>query len=142
MPLTKINPAMTSHCVGNAALFAVAQRLSLLGWNVLLTSRNTRGPDLYFMDRDGNAQSVQVKGVRDASKKNVSGFGGASKAEADGCQWWIGVRNVGRANEEFFVMTKHDVLEHRNEHGWLQPPEQAREAWDRIGFCPAPPSES
>lgn len=99
---------LTKQCVGNAALFAVACRLSLMGWNVLITNHNARGPDLYFIDRQGKAQAVQVKGIQNGRTSNVIGFR-TDGAEETGCKWWIIVRNVGCENEEFFILDKREV---------------------------------
>lgn len=128
---------LTKQCVGNAALFAVACRLSLMGWNVLITSRNARGPDLYFMDRQGKAQAVQVKGIQNGRKSNVNGFR-TDGAEESGCKWWIIVRNVGREDEEFFILDKREVIAARNRWGWSKPLAKRKNAWKRIGLCPNP----
>lgn len=47
---------------GNVGLFHVARELSREGWNVMLTSRNTRGADLYACSEDERTiHSIQVK---------------------------------------------------------------------------------
>lgn len=135
--MPEVHPAINTHCVGNAALFAVAYRLSLLGWSVLITSRNSKGPDLYFMDAKGRTQSVQVKGIQRSAPANVSGFS-AKGAEGSGCKWWIIVRNLGLQNEEFFIMKPSEVIAVRNRHGWALPPDKFRGKWQRIGCASAP----
>ncbi len=57
-----------SQVVGNAGLFYVCYKLSMLGWNVMPTSRNARGIDVMCFSMDGTRMlSVQVKSL---SKKN------------------------------------------------------------------------
>ena len=50
-----------NQVTGNAGLFFVSYRLSCLGWNVLLTSRNTRGVDIPSGDRSNPASRGRVK---------------------------------------------------------------------------------
>ena len=48
--------------IGNAGIFYVAYKLTTLGWNVLLTSRNTKGPDMIVFSHSGKKKhTVQVK---------------------------------------------------------------------------------
>lgn len=61
-PLPAVSGKKSLHLTGNTGVFYVAYRLSKLGWNVLPTVRNARGPDLIIIDADGKQKySVQVK---------------------------------------------------------------------------------
>jgi hypothetical protein len=53
-----------------------------MDWLVLIISRNSRGADLYFMDRMGNEQSVQVKGIQDGRKRGANGFNSKGAEDA------------------------------------------------------------
>jgi len=44
--------------VGNAGLFYVSYELSKRGWNVLPTSRNTRGIDIIIFSQDGKEKKI------------------------------------------------------------------------------------
>lgn len=60
-----------NQIVGNAGLFFVCHRLSKMGWNVLPTSRNTRGIDIVAYGSDGSDTiTVQVKAL--SKMNNVS----------------------------------------------------------------------
>jgi hypothetical protein len=54
--------------VGNIGLFYACYKLSMLGWNVMPTSRNARGIDVICFSMDGTRTlSIQIKSL---SKKN------------------------------------------------------------------------
>ena len=46
----KENPKQVT---GNAGLFYVSYQFAKRGWNVLPTSRNSKGPDLFIYSQDG-----------------------------------------------------------------------------------------
>jgi hypothetical protein len=49
---------------GNVGLYYVAYLLAKLGWNVMPTSRNSRGPDLIVYSQDGKKiYKIQVKSL-------------------------------------------------------------------------------
>jgi hypothetical protein len=49
--------------VGNVALFYICFKLSQFGWNVIPTSRNSRGADILIYSQDGKTKNlIQVKG--------------------------------------------------------------------------------
>ena len=51
-----------TQIVGNAGMYYVCYRLSLLGWNAMPTSRNAKGVDIVAYSPDGNAfVGIQVK---------------------------------------------------------------------------------
>lgn len=50
--------------VANVGLYYVCYRLSLLGWNVMPTSRNARGVDIIAYSQDASSKiAVQVKAL-------------------------------------------------------------------------------
>ena len=55
-----------TQLIGNIGLFYVAYELARRGWNVLITSRNAKGPDMIIYSRNGKLkQSIQVKASGD-----------------------------------------------------------------------------
>lgn len=123
---------VSRHCIGAAAMGLVQYRLSLLGWNVIPTSRNSAGADLYIADVDGVAIPIQVKGIR-----NSTDWISARSAGNGRCEWWIIVRGIGESREEFFIQTEREVIDRTNPHGWSEPLPEARDAWHRIGIAPS-----
>src|SRR3972149_2733586 len=113
-----------SQVVGNAGLFYVCYKLSMLGWNVMPTSRNARGIDVMCFSMDGTRMlSVQVKSL---SKKNPVPIGVDLKnIMAD---YWIIVNDLDSGNPQSYIMLPKEVkaLAHRGEKegrisSWLQP---------------------
>ena len=48
--------------VGNAGIFYVSYKLTTLGWNVLITSRNTAGPGMLIFSRQAKTKhTIQIK---------------------------------------------------------------------------------
>lgn len=122
---------ISKQCVGSAALGLAQYRLSLMGWNVIPTSRNAMGADLYIADPNGVAHPVQVKGIK--NNKDWINAGAAGKGV---CKWWIIVRGIGSDKEEVFVQTEEEVIARKNKYGWSEPLPEALNAWHRIGFAP------
>jgi hypothetical protein len=124
---------------GNIGLYYTCYRLSLLGWNVMPTSRNARGIDIIAYSTDGlRFIGVQVKAL---SKRNPVPIG-TSLDKIMG-NFWVIVTNVAQ-EPCAFVMLPSEVQEraHRGEKDgrisyWLQPnsydTDEFREAWYRIG---------
>lgn len=123
---------ISKHCIGAAALGLAQYKLSLLGWNVIPTSRNSAGADLYITDLNGVAHPIQVKGI-----SNTKDWVNASSAGKGVCKWWIIVRGIGGPDEEIFIQTEEEVIARTNKHGWSEPLPEARDAWGRIGFAPS-----
>jgi len=124
---------------GNAGLYYCCYRLSLLGWNVMPTSRNARGVDIIAYNSDATKFiGVQVKAL---SKRNPVPLGTSlEKVMGD---FWVVINRVASAPTAF-VLRPSEVKKHAHrgeKHGrvsfWLQPTDyeqaQFREAWDRIG---------
>jgi hypothetical protein len=58
--------------IGNAGLFYVSYKLTILGWNVLVTSRNTAGPDILLFSRLARTKhTIQVKSSSDQRDCNI-----------------------------------------------------------------------
>ncbi|MHC2364151.1 hypothetical protein [Rhizobium leguminosarum] len=63
----------SSQVTGNAALYYAAWQLSRKGWNVMLTSRNAKGSDLFCSnDNETIMFGVQSKGL---TKRDPVGLG-------------------------------------------------------------------
>lgn len=128
-----------AQIVGNAGLYYTCYRLSLLGWNSMITSRNARGVDVIAYNQDCTQMiSIQVKSL---SKRNPVPLG--TSLERVMGDYWIIVNNL-QGNPAAFILLPGEVrnLAHRGEKDgkvsfWLQPTaydKQAfREAWQRIG---------
>jgi len=127
------------HVTGNVGLYFVSYKLSQLGWNAMLTSRNCRGIDLVICSSMATRmQSVQVKSfsARDSAAlgKDLSGL------IAD---WFLVCCGVYSITPVTFVLTKDDVRNALLSHGpdkagyWLDPRDYSRiefqDRWDRIG---------
>jgi hypothetical protein len=135
MEKISLNPQLT----GNAGLFYCCYKLSLLGWNVMPTSRNARGVDIVAYNSDATRFiGVQVKTL---SKRDPVPLGTSlEKVIGD---FWIVVHKVG-TSPTAFILLPSEVRNHagRNEKDgkisyWLSPrdydKELFREKWDRIG---------
>lgn len=62
-----------SQIVGNVGLYYVCYELSKRGWNVLPTSRNTKGVDVVIYNQEGTrTHTIRVKAL---SGKNPVPFG-------------------------------------------------------------------
>lgn len=138
--LGRLEPmGLDAQVVGNAGLYFVSYRLSLLGWNVMPTARNARGIDIVAYDRSGaRFKGVQVKAL---SKRAPVPLGTSlDKMMGD---FWIVVNKIV-ASPEAFILFPEEVrqLAHCREKDdrisyWLQPrayeAPEFREAWTRIG---------
>jgi hypothetical protein len=142
-----MNPGMPTNgappldpLTGNVGLYYCCYRLSLLGWNVMPTTRNARGVDIIAYSRDASRfVGVQVKAL---SKRNPVPLGTSlDKIMGD---FWVIVNKVATTSPSAFILLPWEVREraHRGEKDgrvsyWLQPgdyeQEPFREAWERIG---------
>lgn len=137
----------SSQATGNAAMHYVAWQLSKKGWNVMPTTRNAKGSDLYCAnDAETIIFGVQSKGL---SKRAPVGLGSSlSNLRSD---WWIITINAKSDNPACFIMTRQEVIElcfHSDpaksragvQSYWLQPKAydqpQFRDAWDRLASHP------
>lgn len=131
---------VSNQTIGNIGLYYICYRLSLHGWNVMPTSRNTKGIDIVVFSQDATRMiSIQVKTL---SKRNPVPLG--TRLDCFIADYVvICVRN--RSNvPTCYVLTSKEVKKfaHRGERNekisyWLQPPiyekEVYREKWERIG---------
>ena len=130
---------LDAQLVGNAGLYLICFRLSLLGWNVMPTARNARGIDIVAYSRKASRfLGIQVKAL---SKKPPVPLGTSlDKLMGD---FWVIVNGIVTV-PAVFILKPSEVkrLAHRGEKNgkvsyWLQPKsydtDEFREAWDRIG---------
>ncbi|MBW8051066.1 MAG: hypothetical protein FVQ77_12155 [Cytophagales bacterium] len=58
----EIKQKLTNQIVGNIGLYYICYELSKKGWNVLPTSRNTKGVDIVIFNHDASTKhTIQVK---------------------------------------------------------------------------------
>ncbi|CAK03298.1 hypothetical protein ELG83_32140 (plasmid) [Rhizobium leguminosarum] len=133
----------SSQVTGNAALHYAAWQLSRKGWNVMLTSRNAKGSDLFCSnDAETVVFGVQSKGL---TKRDPVGLGASiANLRSD---WWIITIHAKTDAPVCFIMKLQEVkdlcyqsdpLKSRTGSAsiWLQPSAfdqpQFREAWHRF----------
>jgi len=132
-------PALRPHITGNAGLYYCCYRLSLLGWNVMPTSRNARGIDVLAYSSNASRKiAIQVKSL--SKRAPVPLRLGIDDLLGD---FWVIVSGVA-TEPKAYVLLPSEVQEraHRGEKDgrvsfWLQPREYAlpqfEDAWHRIG---------
>lgn len=133
---------LPGQVVGNAGLYHVCYRLSLLGWNAMPTARNARGIDILAYSANGKRTvSVQVKAL---SKRHPVPLGTSlDNLIADFVVVVMKATTEPTGSPSCFVLTPDEVgrLAKTSKDGkntrWLQPPQydsdEFREAWHRIG---------
>jgi hypothetical protein len=138
----KLDPQVT----GNVGLYFCCYRLSLLGWNVMPTSRNARGVDIVAYDKSASKYiGIQVKAL---SKRDPVPLGPSlDRIMGD---FWVVINNIAKQPTAFILLPSEVTQNaHRGEKDgkisyWLQPNrydvEQFREKWNRIGFGQSPRS--
>jgi len=125
-----------NQIVGNVGLYFTCHKLSLLGWNVMPTSRNARGIDIVaYRGISPQFLGIQVKTLSNRAAVSL----GASLDKLMGDLWVI--RNKIATDEpNVFIMTLEEVkrLATRNEKEgqasyWLEPKDydtdEFRDAW-------------
>jgi hypothetical protein len=132
---------LNNQIVGNIGLYYGCYRLSLLGWNVMPTTRNARGIDIVIYSQDAKrTRTIQVKAL---SKRAPVPLGKTRKKLFG--DFLVVCRNV-TTKPECFILTPDEVkqLAHRSigslQNGlsyWLQPnayeADDFHEKWERIG---------
>lgn len=125
--------------IGNAGLYWVCYQLTLLGWNVLPTSRNARGVDVVIYSEDGSqTRTVQVKTLSNRSPVPLGTH--LDNLIADVI---VIVINVAR-NPEIYILSPGEVRDgvHKGVKDgkvsyWLQPSAYElsvfRDRWDKVG---------
>lgn len=95
--------------VGNAGLYYICYELSKRGWNVLPTTRNTKGVDIVIYSQNAKrSYTVQVKALRE--KNPVSLGSTLNNLFAD---YLIVCRNVIDGKPEIFII-KIDEIKNSN----------------------------
>ena len=132
---------MTSdtQITGNVGLYYCCYRLSLLGWNVLPTTRNARGVDIIAYNADASRFiSVQVKTL---SKRSAAPLG-ANLDKIIGDYWIVINKAVSAPTAYILLPSEVKELATRNEKDgrisfWLDAPKYDQgkflEAWERLG---------
>lgn len=136
-----VQMTLDPQITGNVGLYYCCYRLSLLGWNVMPTSRNARGVDIIVYNR--NAQEFHGIQVKSLSKRNPVPLGSSlDKVIGD---FWIIVNKVATEQPSAYVLLPSEVKERARQSGnnndrvsfWLLPADYEQdsfhEAWDRIG---------
>lgn len=123
--------------VGNQALYYVCYRLSLRGWNVMPTTKNTAGIDIVCINRDGTQRrTIQVKGL---SKRPAVPLGRSlDKIMGD---FWVVVNQLSTGQPQLYILSADEVRERAvpDSKGqyWLPAKTYERnefnDKWDRIG---------
>jgi hypothetical protein len=82
--------ALNNQVTGNVGLYYCCYRLSLLGWNVMPTSRNARGIDIVAYSENGKTfRSIQVKSLSKRAPVSV----GTSLDKVAG-EFWVIVNRI------------------------------------------------
>ena len=127
-----------NQVTGNIGLYYVCYELSKLGWNVLPTSRNTKGVDAIIYSQDGSkTHTLQIKALTSSAPVP---FGNNIKNMI--AEFVVICRNVREDKPEIFVATASEVFENIHKgvkdgkvSYWLQPKnyESFRNKWEKIG---------
>ena len=132
--------SVPTQTVGNIGLYYACYKLSLYGWNVLPTSRNTKGIDIIIFSQNGSRKlSIQVKTL---SKKNAVPLG-ANIDHLIAEYFIICVRDSSN-NPKCYILDTKDIIKqaHKGEKDgrisyWLQRPKYEKvnylENWEIIG---------
>lgn len=128
-----------NQITGNIGLYYCCYHLSLLGWNVMPTSRNARGIDIIAYSQDATRKiAIQVKTLSGPSSVPL----GSSLEKIVG-DFWIIVNKV-QSSPSAFILLPDEI---KNGAGrtekdgriayWLERSEYDldcfKEKWDRIG---------
>ena len=109
MEKPKKNP---NQVTGNAGLFYVSYQLAVRGWNVLPTSRNSKGPDIFIYSQDGKKMyKIQVKAL---SKLNHVNPGSMDSWLMN--DFVIICTNVYTNPDVYIARPKQFTI---NKHGWI-----------------------
>ena len=109
MEKPKKNP---NQVTGNAGLFYASYQLAVRGWNVLPTSRNSKGPDIFIYSQDGKKMyKIQVKAL---SKLNHVNPGSLESWLMN--DFVIICTNVYTNPDVYIARPKQFTI---NKHGWI-----------------------
>ncbi|PVU77887.1 hypothetical protein DDW13_00120 [Acidianus hospitalis] len=137
--MTKTNKSYSNQVIHNIALYYTAYILSRYGWNVRITSRNTRGVDIVIYSQDKTKMhTIQVKGL---FKRNPVPFG--SNLNNLIAEFYVIVLlNELKSEPCAFVLKKENIkLVERDKNGkvsyWLTDMKflsEFKDKWDIIGY--------
>ena len=118
---------------GNVGLYYVSYELAKRGWNVLITTRNARGPDIIAYSQSGKIMhTIQVKAL---SRRNPTSVGSSSSSQKNFkmSKFVIICNNVYDANPQSFIAKTNQIK--INKHGWIEPKdyEKFKDNWKIIG---------
>ena len=131
-----------NQITGNVGLYFACYKLSKLGWNVLPTSRNTKGIDLWIYKSNGDVYVTKTIQIKTLSKRNPVPLG--EKLDNPLADWFIICQGIStKENPKCFILLKDEILELKvtnNKDGkkshWLQPnkydKKEFEEKWERI----------
>jgi hypothetical protein len=131
--ITRLAPQI----VGNVALFYACYRLSLLGWNVMPTSRNARGIDIVAYSPDASQfMGIRVKSFSERAAVPL----GKTLDNVPGDRWII-INNACLDPPSTFIMLPEEVRERAHSNGkgdnltyWLEnaayDQDQFRDKWE------------
>ena len=131
---------LAPNIVGNIGLYWVCFKLSELGWNVMPTSRNTRGIDVICFSMDGTrTHTIQVKSLM---KQPAVPLGKSlDKIMGD---FWVIVNSLDTGKPLTYILRSREVRARAKRSGkevkvsyWLETKKYAvdefKEKWQRIG---------
>ncbi len=127
---------LPKQIVGNIGLYYTCCELSKRGWNVMITSRNARGPDIIIYSQSAERfHTIQVKSLRGRNPVSIS--------KNPISEYIIICRRVLDLQPEIFIAMvdeiRSKIKEHVNEAGekscWLEMPdyETFEGRWDKLG---------
>ena len=126
-----------SQITGNIGLYHVARELSLAGWNVMLTTRNARGADLFAASADERAvHPIQVKAHSGKPQDTSLGL----HPESLVTPWWAFVGFVRTSGIVCYLIKLEEIRERMGRDPGTRSgkPETERIFWlDRRFYTPA-----
>ncbi|MEM3143974.1 MAG: hypothetical protein QXW91_05045 [Candidatus Nitrosotenuis sp.] len=133
-----IDKKFPNQVTGNIGLYYACYELSKKGWNVLPTSRNTKGVDIIIFDQTGTKKlTIQVKSL---TKKAPVPFG--SNIDHMIADFVIICRSVLEKEPEIFIATQNEMkttihkgVKDGKVSYWWEPKdyEPFRNLWGKIG---------
>ena len=100
-------PRLPPQIVGNAGLFYVCYKLSVLGWNAMPTSRNARGVDVMCYSLDGKKKClIQVKSCTELEDTSLG-----SDLQNLMADFWIVVTNALETQPTCYVFAPYEVTD-------------------------------
>jgi hypothetical protein len=117
---------------GNAAIFSAAHALTTANFNVLLTSRNMKGPDLIAISENDNVYQIQVKGFK-AAIQDVSLAKGLDRPTIREPNW-IFVCQAMSITPVIYVLNRNQITEYVGQDSGFRSGKSAEERQWWIGI--------